>query len=149
MSRSHGLSKTGAYQAWYQMLQRCYNKNRVSYKNYGGRGIWVCYRWKKSFMRFYEDMGNRPEGMSLDRIDNDASYRLSNCKWSTRKEQVQNTRRSVLITYQDRTVCLGIWAETAGIAYHTFYMRIFRHKWTVEKALSTPVQKRKSHSSTP
>ena len=75
------------------MLQRCTNSNRDNYKHYGGRGITVCDRWLK-FENFYADMGDRPEGTSIDRIDVNGNYEPRNCKWSTHKEQCINRRSS-------------------------------------------------------
>jgi hypothetical protein len=77
------------------MWQRCTNPNHKGYKNYGGRGITVCERWD-SFKNFYADMGEAPEGRSLDRINNDGNYEPSNCRWATRKEQAQNSRNTKL-----------------------------------------------------
>ena len=84
---------------WYSMKQRCYNPNSAAYKNYGGRGIKVCDKWLKSFEAFYDDMGTRPEGMSIDRINNDGNYEPSNCKWSTPKEQSSNRRNCKEVAY--------------------------------------------------
>ncbi len=78
------------YNTWVQMRQRCFNEGCVPYPYYGGRGITVCDRWASSFSSFVEDMGPRPEGASLDRIDNDGDYTPENCKWSTKEEQMQN-----------------------------------------------------------
>lgn len=91
-ARKHGLSHTGAYSSWFSMLRRCKNLSNDNYANYGGRGITVCDRWLNSFENFYEDMGPRPEGTSIDRINNDGNYELSNCRWATDLEQSNNAR---------------------------------------------------------
>lgn len=94
----HGQSslngkKTLTYNTWVGMKQRCNYSKHVGYKNYGGRGIKVCKRWAK-FENFYKDMGERPEGTTIDRIDNDGDYKTSNCRWATRKEQSLNKSNS-------------------------------------------------------
>jgi hypothetical protein len=85
------------YQSWSHMKTRCQNPNCLAYKYYGGRGITVCNAWQK-FENFFADMGERPEGLTLDRRDNDGNYEPGNCKWSTKKEQQNNRRKSKPIT---------------------------------------------------
>ena len=86
----HGMTLTRIYKAWKAMKQRCNNQKSCRYNRYGGRGIKVCKAWRNSFEAFYADMGARPKGLTIDRIDNDGNYELSNCKWSTPKQQANN-----------------------------------------------------------
>lgn len=89
--RLHGYSKTPMYVAWKAMKQRCFNVNHAHYHWYGARGIQVCARWFR-FENFLSDMGPRPNGMSVERVNNDWSYMPSNCKWATAHEQALNRR---------------------------------------------------------
>ncbi len=94
--KHRGAWKTKLYKVRSAMLARCYDANATGYKYYGGRGIKVCSEWRKSFIEFHRDMGDCPNGMQLDRIDNDGNYTPTNCKWSTRTEQMRNRSNTVL-----------------------------------------------------
>lgn len=95
MNKTHGLSKTSEYTVWAGMCNRCYSEANVSYALYGGRGIRVCKRWH-NFLNFLKDMGPRPDGCSIDRIDNKKGYNPRNCRWATKEMQVLNRRATVL-----------------------------------------------------
>lgn len=92
MNLKHGLTKSATYQSWQSMKKRCYSKTAREYKDYGGRGIYVCRQWVESFEQFLVDMGECPAGHTLERLDVNKHYEPSNCKWATRKEQSRNRR---------------------------------------------------------
>ncbi len=83
---------TRTHTSWRNMIERCTNQNHAQYKDYGGRGITICERWRKSFLAFVRDIGRRPEGKTLDRINNDSGYSRENCRWATPKEQTEHRR---------------------------------------------------------
>lgn len=134
-----GLSPS--YSRWCGMKERCLNPNSHIWKYYGGRGITVCERWlgKEGFKHFYEDMGEPPKGMTLDRRENGGNYSPENCKWSTWKEQAVN-RRPGGVPPDPKS--LRNKAKVAGLPYLQVYFRIKRGGWTEERALSTPIQPR-------
>ena len=92
------------YSTWIGMKVRCYNPKRTNYQYYGARGIKVCQRWLDDFWNFVEDMGDRPEGHTLDRIETDGNYEPSNCKWSTHSEQASNKRPHTKGVYNGKPV---------------------------------------------
>lgn len=93
-TKKYGHSST--YMSWYSMIRRCNNNKTAYYKHYGGRGIKVYSPWIKSFVMFLEYVGEKPKGMTLDRINNNKGYYPGNVKWSTRKEQARNRRRNLM-----------------------------------------------------
>lgn len=122
--RKHGHKSDRLYQTWVDMLGRCYNPNFRNFVDYGGRGITVCDEWT-SFDRFRADVGPHPgEGFSIDRVDNDGGYEPSNVKWSTKKEQNGNTRRSVHVTLDGVTKTGLDWSKELGMNHSTVYYRI-------------------------
>lgn len=139
---NHGMAKTPEYYSWQDMKDRCYNSNNTMFKHYGDRGIIVCSEWKDSFETFYVNMGPRPEGTSIDRIDVNGNYEPSNCRWATNAEQARNTTRTVLITYDGKTQCLSDWAIEIGISFKGLKKRLA--KMTIEQALTTPLSKKHS-----
>lgn len=119
------------------MLKRCRDPNQTSFKNYGGRGIAVCTRWH-DFKNFLEDMGERPSlDYSIDRIDNNGNYELSNCRWATRKEQRRNSRASKYLTFNGKTQSLAAWADELGLSYTRTRARL-RLGWSVDRAFTAP-----------
>lgn len=115
------------YWTWFNMIRRCYDNRVKCYKHYGGRGIKVCDRWRDSLQAFCDDMGDRPEGHVLDRIDNDGDYEPSNCKWSTCIEQQRNKRNTIIVStvVGDRVITAPLidFSLIFGIPYQTLYSR--------------------------
>ena len=139
----HGAARKGAarmpeYRIWQMMIDRCENRDSRVFKDYGGRGIGVCDRWKNSFSDFLSDVGPRPIGATLEREDNEGNYDPRNVIWDTRAAQSRNTRRTIRITIGGRTQCMKDWCEELKIVqYRTASSRICRGM-DPEKAVMTP-----------
>jgi len=129
-----GYKMSRTYAAWRSAKKRCLDSKNINYKDYGGRGIKICKRWMK-FENFFKDVGEIPKGLTLDRINNNKGYSPSNFRLITQKEQCCNKRNNRLFTYNNKTQCISKWAEEYNISYQKLYRRIFRDKWTIERAL--------------
>lgn len=144
-AKSHGATagrkgKTALYRtfrSWLSMKQRCLNPRDTNYAKYGGRGVKVCDRWRESFETFLADMGEMPDGCTLDRKDTNGDYEPDNCQWANRKAQTRNRRNTKRLTVNGETKTLGEWADLTGMNYHTLSYRL-RRGWSPEQALTTP-----------
>src|SRR5208282_977532 len=141
-NRTHGRSKTPESFIWQHIRQRCENRKDSGYKNYGGRGIFMCNRWRKSFADFLADMGPRPsQKHTIERCDNNGPYAPDNCYWATRIQQNRNRRNNRLLEYDGRVQLLMEWAEECKINVSTLHKRL-RRGWTVKHAITTPVRRK-------
>lgn len=138
---THGMKYSPEWRAWKSMRQRCSNKNNRGYHRYGGRGIFVCNQWKK-FETFYKDMGPRPTPKhSVDRVNNDGPYSPDNCRWALPKQQsnnMENNRRH-FFKGKMRTTREIYDSEKPSVSFTTFHVRINQHKWSISRAISTPL----------
>ena len=134
---THGHSRDPLYAVWRNLLARCMDASNHDFRHYGGRGIGVCARWLE-FDAFAQDMGPRPPGGTIERIDVNEDYEPSNCRWATQKEQTRNARSNINITFAGRTQCIGAWAEELGINYSTLYNRLVTHAWEPARAFRSP-----------
>lgn len=131
------------YRVWRAMHNRCYDPNVKSYRNYGARGIVVaaCWHDRSGFHQFIKDMGARPEGATLERIDNNGPYSPNNCRWATRDEQANNKRNNRWITANGETLTISQWAKRLGCTPHNISLRI-KSGMPEEQAVTKPVAER-------
>lgn len=130
----HGKYGTRVYSIWSNMLSRCENPSVPKFKDYGARGITVCAAWH-DFRRFYADMGDPPEGMTLERVDVDGNYEPGNCKWATLVEQANNKRSAIVVDGERMSKREA--GRRLGLSSSTVNQRL-RYGWTIEQAVSTP-----------
>lgn len=144
--RKHGLAhKERLYNIWVGMHQRCRDKNTKYYKNYGGRGITVCQLWNEYItFRKWALSNGYDDALTIDRIDPDGNYEPSNCRWVSYKVQNNNLRSNVIVTYKGKEMTMKQLAEKVGMSYPLLKERLSRG-WTVERAVSTPVQNKRTH----
>ena len=138
-SVTHGLSRSRTHNCWCYLKQRTGNENNQAWADYGGRGIVIeDPRWF-TFDNFLADMGECPEGMTIDRINNERGYCKDNCRWSHSKEQGRNKRNNRILEHAGRRLCVAEWAEETGVSESLLRARINRLGWSVERAITTPV----------
>lgn len=137
----HGKSRTRTYRKWAAMKMRCCNEDSQGFHAYGARGISLCKRWRNEFLNFYDDMGEAPPGMTIERIDNDKGYSKDNCRWATMTEQARNRRGNTAYSYNGVTKPLSALAEEAGLRYRTVWQRL-KSGWPLDEALSIKIMRR-------
>lgn len=140
----HGHTRYGGvrrlsptYNTWSNMKRRCLDEDHDSYSDYGGRGIAFQESWY-DFQSFLADMGERPPGTTLDRIDPNGDYCKNNCRWATQQQQLLNRRNTPMLTVRGITKSLYEWSLESPIAYQTIWNRVFRHNWDHERAITQP-----------
>ena len=140
MKKERTVEEQNLYSRWSGIKRRCLNKNSPAYKNYGGRGIKICDEWKNSFESFcsWAITNGYKKELSIDRIDVDGNYEPSNCRWATLKEQNNNKRTNINLTYNGESHSLIEWSYILGICKATLSSRLCRG-WSTEKTLSTPL----------
>lgn len=133
----HGSTPKKLYRCWLAMKSRCNNPNNNRYATYGGRGIKVCKEWNESYETFrdWAFQNGWKEELTIDRLNSDGNYEPSNCRWSSQKEQQNNRRDTIMITYQNKTQSLHFWCEEYNQPYHRVYQRMKKLGWTFEKAI--------------
>lgn len=151
-NRTHGMRNTGTGGAWTNMMGRCYRKSQASYPNYGGKGILPCDFIKATPRNLLAILGEKPDGLTLDRIDNSHGYNCGQCehcaknrwrlniRWATTKEQCRNTSYNRMVTIGGVARCTVDWADALGIGRSTFRHRVLRGY--TEEQLAQPVKKR-------
>ncbi len=142
-SKTHGGSRTGLYDIWCNIKERCTNNENPGYKNYGGRGIKICSEWFSSFESFKIYMGPKPSpSHTVDRINNNGNYEPGNCRWATRKEQCRNFRRNRFFEINGERKTLAEWCEIYKLPQYNVGQRIRKLGWSIEEALEIKFRKR-------
>lgn len=145
LSKDENGNKSRLYGIWLNMKTRCLNPNTPKFKNHGGRGISIFDGWKMDYVEFHNWAMSHgyKDTLTLERKDNDGNYTPSNCTWATYHEQNINTRNNHVISFHGITQPLIEWSRTLGINYKTLGNRLTQYHWTVEKAFTIPVGKRR------
>lgn len=140
----HGHARRGritpTFRTWLKMRERCRDEDAVNFARYGGKGIKVCERWLFSFENFLADMGERPIGESLDRIDSSSDYSKENCRWASREIQARNRSNNRHFEINGQKKCLIEWTLKYEIDYFLVCGRL-NAGWEIERALTQPIRK--------
>jgi len=132
---THGMAGSPEYRTWQHMKERCYKPDSKDFKNYGGRGITVCDKWRDSFLAFYKYVGPKPHKKdTIDRIRNNGNYEPGNVRWADRKAQNNNSRRNRHITIGRVTKTVAQWAESMNISQFTIISRL-HYGWDPQEAV--------------
>lgn len=133
----HGKCDSSIYSRWHHMIRRCTDSSHRTFKHYGGRGIKVCERWR-TFENFYADMGDPPDGLTLERKDVNGDYCPENCVWASQKTQTRNQRRTLMANINGEKKSVRDWCDMLGLNSGSVTSRIQRG-WSAEKAILTPL----------
>ena len=138
----HGMTDSPTWRSWKSMMDRCFLKTHKSYARYGGRGVLPCEEWSV-FENFYRDMGERPKGTTLGRIDNSLGYFAANCRWETTKQQTRNRRSTHYLEIFGEKRAISEWCEMYGIEHDVVSRRLAKG-WSAQDAVTKPKRKQKN-----
>lgn len=155
----HGLNGDPAAFVWYAMHQRCYNQKHKAYQHYGAKGIRVCERWR-DIRYFIADMGPRPKGTTLDRLDASKDYEPGNCRWATGKQQIRHRSNTYMVEYEGEMIALGDFLDMKGVELrvvtgsreHRIYARAYaRHRagWSLEAVVAAAAKEKGASDRSP
>ena len=143
LKHGHASEKIGSsrtYNSYHAMIQRCKNPKSAKYWQYGAVGVSVCDRWLESFENFLADMGERPNGKTIDRFpDKSGNYSPDNCRWATAKEQQHNLKNNRNIEYKGKTLCISEWSRETGLRHCVISYRL-KKGWPIDKVFETPAK---------
>lgn len=128
----HGKHGTNSYRTWDKMIQRCTNPNNHAYRYYGGSGIFVCSEWL-DFKGFYKGMGDRPDGMTIDRLNHEDGYYKDNCIWATQEDQMRNTSRNIIVSISSKLITVSELAAITNRTYNSVNNILWKYAGRVNK----------------
>lgn len=143
-----GRDASPTYRVWSKLRGRCVNPTDPAWKDYGGRGITICDRWRDSFESFLDDMGERPDGLTIERVDNNRGYEPGNCVWADRKAQARNRRSNRVVEWRGESLPVAAWAERTGLSSGVIISRLNRG-WDVERVLGEAAAPKGGQCGTP